>query len=134
MRRALLVAAGTIAGTAAVLAYQPGAVFGSDADAAGTTAAAAPEAQTFSGDAVSTKFGPIQVEITVEAGSITSVVGSQQSTDHKSEEIASYAIPQLQQQAVTAQSANIDGISGASYTSQGFAQSLASALQKAGLS
>jgi uncharacterized protein with FMN-binding domain len=47
--------------------------------------------------------------------------------------IASIAIPKLQQQAVAAQSANINGVSGASYTSGGFAKSLQSALKQAGL-
>lgn len=134
MKRAILVTAGTIAGTAAVLAYQPGSLFGTDAaPVAGADAAAAPSAQSYAGDAIDTHWGPVQVSVVVEGETITSVTGTQTSTDHHSEQIASYAIPQLQQQAVAAQSASLDGVSGASYTTDGFEQSLASALAKAGL-
>lgn len=165
MKRALLIATGTIVGTAAVLAYQPGSLFGAGASAmpaagtpaAGTVpqqatapdttvaqapaaavaptpvAAAAPATQTFTGDAAPTRYGPVQVQITVEGGQVTSAVGQQAATDGHSRMIASVAIPQLQQQAVAAQSAAINGVSGASYTSGGFAQSLQSALQQAGL-
>lgn len=164
MKRALLIGAGTIVGTAAVLAYQPGSLFGSGASAtpAGTTLAQGPATttvavqqdtaaqqapvsaptpaaapvsapQTFLGDAAPTRYGPVQVQITVEGGQVTSAVGQQAATDGHSQMIASVAIPQLQQQAVAAQSAAINGVSGASYTSAGFAQSLQSALQQAGL-
>lgn len=159
MKRALLIGAGTIVGTAAVLAYQPGSLFGSGASAspggatlaAGATtatstvaqqqdpapvpASAAPVSapQTFTGAATPTRYGAVQVQITVEGGQVTSAVGQQAATDGHSQMIANVAIPQLQQQAVAAQSAAINGVSGASYTSAGFAQSLQSALQQAGL-
>lgn len=133
MRRAILVAAGTVAGTAAVLAYQPGSLFAADASTTSTDATAAPSAQTYTGDSIDTRWGPVQVSIVVESDTITSATGVQTSKDHHSEQIASYAIPQLQQQAINAQSASLDGVSGASYTTEGFEQSLASALSKAGL-
>ena len=142
MKRAILVGVGTVAGAAAVLAYQPGALFHStagQAEAATTTATsdsttAAPAAQTYTGDAVETGYGQVQVAVTVEGSTITAVnaVAAPQN-DPKSSQISAYAIPQLQDQAVTAQSAKIDGVSGASYTSAGFAQSLQSALTQAGL-
>lgn len=138
MKRAILVGVGTVAGAAAVLSYQPGTLFNSSAgqaEAATAAPAAAPAAaQTYTGDAVETGYGPVQVEVTVEGSSITSVTAiAAPQNDGKSAQISNYAIPQLQEQAVTAQSANIDGVSGASYTSAGFAQSLQSALTQAGL-
>ena len=54
--------------------------------------------------------------------------------DPRSSQISSYAVPQLVSQAIEAQSSSISGISGATFTSNGFAQSLASALTQAGLS
>lgn len=151
MKRALFIGAGTVVGAVAVLGYQPGALFAS-ASPAGTlttsatttsstaasgssssTAAAAPTTQTYTGSAVETGYGPVQVEITVSGSSITNVTATQvPQNDGRSAQINAYAIPQLEQQAMTAQSAQIDGVSGASYTSQGFAQSLQSALTKAG--
>lgn len=130
MKRAILISLGTVAGTAAVLGYHPGTWF---ASASPSSAEAAPSAQTFTGDAVESGYGPVQVEITVEAGRITDAIGTQQATDGRSQQIASYALPQLEQQAVSAQGAGIDGVSGASYTSAGFQQSLQSALAQAGL-
>lgn len=138
MKRAILIGAGTVAGAAAVLAYQPGALFsGTGGEAAAATAApaaATATSQTYTGDAVETGYGPVQVEVTVEGSTITDVTAvAVPQNDGKSAQISAYAIPELQQQAVTAQSASIDGISGASYTSAGFAQSLQSALAQAGL-
>jgi len=209
MKRALLIGAGTIVGTAAVLAYHPGSLFGTGIDASATTAfaevtpalatdtgatttagdaaqassstgttpspsaataktktaraktkpapqtakgasgktaasaapapqaaappAAAPASGTFTGSPARTQYGPVQVQITVDNGKVTSAVGQQAATDGRSQMIASVAIPRLEQQAVAAQSANINGVSGASYTSGGFAKSLQSALKQAGL-
>ena len=90
--------------------------------------------QTYTGDAVETGFGAVQVEVTVEGSTITDVTAiAVPQDDPKSSQISAYAIPELEQQAITAQSASLDGISGASYTSAGFAQSLQSALTQAGL-
>jgi uncharacterized protein with FMN-binding domain len=52
----------------------------------------------------------------------------------RSQSIDQQSIPTLEQQALQAQSANIQGVSGASYTSAGFEQSLQGALSKLGLS
>ncbi len=151
MKRAILVGVGTVAGAAAVLSYQPGALFGSGSPAAAATvetssqaatsavtsaqaAAPAVTSQTYTGDAVETGFGAVQVEVTVEGSTITDVTAiAVPQDDPKSSQISAYAIPELEQQAITAQSASLDGISGASYTSAGFAQSLQSALTQAGL-
>ena len=89
---------------------------------------------TFKGDTSQTRWGPVQVEITVTNGKITDVSTLQYPNgDRKSLNISSRVIPWLQEETLQVQSANISGISGATYTSIGFQNSLASALQKAGL-
>lgn len=89
---------------------------------------------TVSGDAIQTRYGPVQVEITVTDGKITkSVVTQVPWNDHRDQEINSYAVPILNQEAVAAQSADIDMVSGATYTSDGYRQSLQSALDQANL-
>ncbi len=96
----------------------------------GTTSAA----KTYTGDAIMTRFGNVQVEITVENGTITdSQVTQVPWNDHKDQEINSYAVPILNREAVDAQSADIDMVSGATYTSQGYIQSLQSAIDQANL-
>ncbi len=88
----------------------------------------------FQGDTSNTRWGPVQVEITVADGKVINVSTLKYpSGDRRSLSISNQALPWLQQEALRAQSANITGISGATYTSTGFRTSLASALQKAGL-
>lgn len=89
---------------------------------------------TFKGDTSQTRWGPVQVEIVVTNGKITDVKTLQfPNGDRRSQNISSQVIPWLQEETLQVQSANISGISGATYTSGGFQASLASALQKAGL-
>jgi len=135
MKRAIFVGAGTVAGVVAVLAYQPGALFATEGTSgSSSTADESSASSTYTGDSVETGWGPVQVEITVTGSSISNVAAVVvPENDQHSAQISNYAIPQLEQQAMTAQSANIDGVSGASYTANGFAQSLQSALTKAGL-
>ncbi|HEY0949603.1 FMN-binding protein [Nocardioides sp.] len=89
---------------------------------------------TVSGDAVSTQWGPVQVELTVEDGAITAVDVVQYPQDNPRDvEINAYAIPTLVQETLDQQSADIDMVSGATVTSVGYLQSLQSALDRAGL-
>ncbi len=89
---------------------------------------------TFTGDAVMTRFGAVQVQITVSGGEITeSVVTQVPWSDRKDQQINSYAVPILNEEAVQAQSADIDMVSGATYTSEGYIQSLQSAIDQANL-
>ena len=89
---------------------------------------------TFKGDTSQTRWGPVQVEIVVTNGKITDVKTLQYPNgDRRSQNISSQVIPWLQEETLQVQSANISGISGATYTSGGFQASLASAIQKAGL-
>jgi uncharacterized protein with FMN-binding domain len=91
-------------------------------------------AKTYTGDAVMTRYGDVQVEITVENGKITDAQVTQVPwSDHKDQEINSYAVPILNQEAVDQQSSNIDMVSGATYTSQGYIGSLQSAIDQANL-
>jgi len=98
------------------------------------TAITGVKGKTYKGSSVATPFGPVQVSITVSNRKVLKATAiAYPSADHESAQINSYAIPALQQQAAAAQSADIDGVSGASWTSYGFKQSLQSALTKAGI-
>ncbi|MFI9587677.1 FMN-binding protein [Streptomyces sp. NPDC052236] len=101
-------------------------------------AEAEPEAdggnQTVLGDVADTQYGPVQVQITLSGGKITAAEAVKTpNSDANSRSIAANAVPQLNQAAVAAQSAQLDAVSGASYTSQGYMESLQSALDKAGV-
>lgn len=74
------------------------------------------------------------MRITLKNGKITDVTAVSYPSDNpRDQEINSYAIPQLRREALNAQSAQIDSVSGATYTSGGYKQSLQSALDSAGL-
>lgn len=91
-------------------------------------------ARTVTGSAVQTRYGPVQVQITVRSGKITNVSVLQYPTgDPHDQQINSYALPILNQEAISAQSAHIDAVSGATFTSGGYTSSLQSAIDKAGL-
>jgi len=87
---------------------------------------------TYTGPATDAFYGTVQVEATVSGGKLTSVVFLQHpdgpDTTHQ---INTQAMPLLIQEAITAQSARVDGVSGATQTSEAFIQSLSAALQKA---
>lgn len=87
---------------------------------------------TVDGPAVSTRFGQIQVEVVIANGQIQDVVALQLPTGRRSGQISNYSAPILRQEALTAQSASIDTVSGATYTSDAYAQSLQAALDQAG--
>lgn len=104
--------------------------------AAPTSSASTPAAtsKTYSGAAVQTRYGTVQVAATVIGSKITNVSFLQlTSNDGHSADINSQAAPLLLQETLSAQSSNIDTISGATYTSQGYLQSLQSALDQAGI-
>ncbi|RXS83379.1 FMN-binding protein [Streptomyces sp. TM32] len=89
---------------------------------------------THTGAPVSTKYGTVQVAISVKAGQLSAVkVLQAPSEDAHSREIAAYALPRLTQEALNVHSARIDAVSGASYTSAGYIRSLQSALDEAGV-
>jgi len=89
---------------------------------------------SYTGSAADTMYGPVQVRITVAGGKLTHVDVLQVPDSGRYEaEIVADALPILQSEALSAQSANIDIVSGATFTSQGYAQSLQSALNQAGI-
>ncbi len=91
-------------------------------------------AKTYAGDTAQTQWGPVQVQITVKNGKITaSDVLQVPSGNPRDDEINSYAVPVLNSEVVATQNANIDMVSGATVTSDGYIQSLQSALDQAGL-
>ena len=104
--------------------------------AAATTAPAASSAKsingTFTGPSVFVNYGNVQVKITVVNGRITDAVAVV-APSGRNDRWTNMAVPILKQQTLAAQSANIQGASGASYTSYGWYTSLQGALAQAGL-
>ncbi|WP_433282368.1 FMN-binding protein [Micromonospora sp. CA-244673] len=89
---------------------------------------------TATGSVAQTRWGPVQVEITVSGGKITHVTAVQvPDGNHRDQEINDYAVPILRQETLTAQSARIDTVSGATVTSDGYRESLQSAIDAAHL-
>ncbi|MFD4758045.1 FMN-binding protein [Streptomyces sp. NPDC058439] len=145
MRRAVLATTGISALVVALLALKPhqfpalaGVAPRSPTDSsaphtpAGTSAGASTGTGTFTGDPIDTPYGTVQVAATLSRGRITAVkVLQAPDRNGRDQQIASYALPRLTQEAIGAQSAHIDAVTGASYTSQGYIQSLQSALDRA---
>jgi uncharacterized protein with FMN-binding domain len=161
MKRAILAIVGTVGGLVLLLTFKThpasssgigGGVAGAGTD--GGAAAPAPSAstgessgsraaagtgkttksttRTVTGDTIDTRWGPVQVEVTLTNGKITKVRALQLPNENaRDQEIDSFAVPQLYQETLSAQSAQIDTVSGATYTSEGYIQSLQSALDKA---
>lgn len=133
------------AGSAAMNATQPattttssgtsgGTTGGTTSTTTTTTATVASADGTYTGDDVNTRFGSVQVEITVSSGQITDVTALQLTdADGRSRQISNRAAPILQSEVIAAQSSNVNNVSGATYTSDAYLQSLQSAIDKAGL-
>ncbi|MBI4942216.1 MAG: FMN-binding protein [Actinobacteria bacterium] len=145
MRRIITAAAGTVGGLALLFSYPTSTNSGGTATTSGTSASTASStgssgssgsssSGTYTGDAVMTRWGVVQVEITVENGRITKSEAVQYPQDNpKDVEINSYALPVLAEEVTAAQSADIDAVSGATVTSDGYVQSLQSAIDQAHL-
>lgn len=89
---------------------------------------------TATGSVAQTRWGPVQVRITVSGGKITDVTVVQvPDGNHRDQEINDYAVPILRQEALAAQSARVDTVSGATVTSDGYRESLQSAIDAAHL-
>ncbi|MEA2611592.1 MAG: hypothetical protein QOG32_1318, partial [Chloroflexota bacterium] len=102
----------------------------SPAPSSGTSAASA--TRKVDGPVVDTQYGPIQVEVVLVSGRIQDVVAIQLPTGRRSGQISNYSAPILRQEALSAQSASINTVSGATYTSDAYARSLQAALDLAG--
>jgi uncharacterized protein with FMN-binding domain len=102
----------------------------SDSGSSGSGSAA----QTVTGSVAQTQWGPVQVQLSVSNGSITKVTVLQYPDGNSRDvELANYSLPTLIQETMKSQSADIDMVSGATYTSTGYIQSLQSALDQADL-
>jgi uncharacterized protein with FMN-binding domain len=153
VRRSPIVLTATIASTAAILAFHPHAVTVPRARASTTATTAGSGTSPRStnaagkrgfasttgasgsatGDAIATHYGNAQVRVTIKNGKIATIDALQlQNNDPHSAQISSSAAPILQQEALSSQTANVDAVSGATYTSASYAQSLQSALDKLG--
>ncbi|WP_240801872.1 FMN-binding protein [Streptomyces sp. A1136] len=147
MRRTALTTTATVAGIVSLLALKPHhgahpAVTARQSPTTDPTPGATPGATdapagagrsgTFTGSVIDTRYGPVQVSVTMSAGRMTSVEVLRLPTENRRDrEIASYAVPRLTDEAIGAQSAEIDAVSGATYTSEGYIRSLQSALDEA---
>jgi uncharacterized protein with FMN-binding domain len=141
MRRSPIVLTATVAGTAGILAFHPHAPAVSAATAAtpvATTTATATTKRsgtsgTATGVAVATQYGNAQVRVTVTNGKIVKLEALQlQGNDPHSVQISSSAAPILAQEVLAKQTAAVDAVSGATFTSASYTQSLQSALDKLG--
>ncbi|MGW1200659.1 FMN-binding protein [Streptomyces sp. NPDC002536] len=140
MRRAAVTTLSTVAGVVLLLSLKPHQSAPPPVATAHRPATSPPahapsgsRTGTFTGDVIDTDYGPVQVAATLRQGRLTGVKVLQAPSDRgRSREITSYSVPRLTQEALGAQSAQIDAVSGASYTSEGYMQSLQSALDRAG--
>ncbi|MFE7855609.1 FMN-binding protein [Streptomyces sp. NPDC101209] len=105
---------------------------GAPAQGGGSGSSGAAQAKTVTGAVAQTQYGPVQVRITVSNGKITKAEAVQAPKGGLSDQKTALSIPKLNQEAVAAGSAKIDSVSGATYTSGGYKQSLQSALDQAG--
>ncbi len=103
-------------------------------ESSGSGSSGSSTATTVAGSVASTRWGDVQVTITVTDGKITAVdVPEYPTANGKDRQINAYALPILKQETLSAQSADIDMVSGATVTSEGYVESLQSALDQAGL-
>ncbi len=145
MRRILLAAMSTLAAVVVLFGYRTSspvptstavasAGAADDPGATDATTPAAPVASTVLGQVSHTRWGPVQVQITVSGRTVTAATAVQVPNENRRDvEINARAVPVLEQEALQAQSADIDGVSGATLTSEGYVASLQSALDQAGL-
>jgi uncharacterized protein with FMN-binding domain len=152
MKRAPIVLSGTALGLAGVLSYHtassPSKLVSSSSSSVkqittktatststSTATSSSSQKRSATGDDVSFQYGDLQVKVTASGSRITDVSVVQMNvSDPHSQSIDQFAVPELRQEALSAQGASIDGVSGASYTSQAYEQSLQSALDKLGVS
>ncbi|MFC0540066.1 FMN-binding protein [Kutzneria chonburiensis] len=143
MRRAAIALVLTAAGLVPLLRYHPSVATVSSAAStptgAGNTNTASPPSsasspssasgtRTVTGSEVETEFGPYRVQATFNGSTITDVQIIETPQDRRSQRIAESAAPTLRQEALQTQSAKIDTVSGATATSEAYAQSLQAAI------
>lgn len=137
---ALLATLGNAQATTQTLAALPAPIL-TTPTTAGAGAAPAPSTSTtgapgaveaFNGSLINTRYGPVQVQAQISNGTISEVaVVAYPDGDGESRSINARALPRLRTEVLTAQDANVDTVSGATYTSNGYRQSLQAALDQA---
>ncbi|MGW3464086.1 FMN-binding protein, partial [Streptomyces olivaceoviridis] len=145
VRRVVLATAATVSGVVLLLSLKPASdpaaasaagaapqatAAGQESPQGGSRGAAPAGSGTVTGDAVRTRYGAVQVRLTVGNGRITKAEAVQAPKGGLSDQKTQLAVPKLNQEAVTAQSADVDAVSGATYTSEGYRKSLQSALDR----
>ncbi|MFI5973311.1 FMN-binding protein [Streptomyces sp. NPDC051452] len=141
LRRIVLAGAATVSTMVLLLSLKPHTTPAPEPTSAtsstvssGSTAPAPTRSGTVTGDTVQTRWGPVRVRVTLQGGKFTDVNAVDYPQGNpRDQEINSYALPQLRREALAAQSADIDMVSGATYTSDGYRRSLQSALDSAAL-
>lgn len=131
MRRVVVAVALTIAGLIPLLRYHPATAPSSAAPAPVSVPAIPPTSgstKIIDGSTVDTEFGPYQVRVTFNGTTITDIRIITAPGDRHSQRIASRAEPTLRQEALRAQSAHVHTVSGATTTSDAYAQSLQAAI------
>jgi uncharacterized protein with FMN-binding domain len=98
---------------------------------AGTPATKGTYTGQLTGSTVQTPFGNVQVQVSLQNGRITDIQTLQLPSGGHSSQVSRYAAPQLRSEVLQAQSAQVDSVSGATYTSQAYQQSLQAALDQA---
>ncbi|MEG8278495.1 FMN-binding protein [Streptomyces sp. AHA2] len=138
VRRAVLAGAATVSGIVLLLSLKPATDPGSARAAGGqvppAAAGQAPQGGVngaVTGDPAQTQYGAVQVRLTMSNGKITQAEAVQAPKGGRSDQITASSVPRLNQAVVAAQSADVDSVSGATYTSAGYKKSLQSALDKA---
>jgi uncharacterized protein with FMN-binding domain len=141
MRRLTLWIVSTIAGVVLLLSYRtslggnpPAAVPGAAPGIVPESSSGPPAAKalTVNGTVADTRWGPVQVQVKIQSHKITDVrVLRRPHGNDRDDEINGYALPQLRAEALQAQSARIDSVSGATVTSGGYLESLQAALDAA---
>jgi uncharacterized protein with FMN-binding domain len=124
-------AGSTGAGSAGTAGTGTGTAAGTSPGQSGTAGGSAPAqgGQQITGNVANTAYGPVQVRVTVSNSKIVKVAILEQPTSTAHDiQIGDYAFPKLESETLAAQSARIDMVSGATYTSRGYIQSLQSAL------
>jgi uncharacterized protein with FMN-binding domain len=149
MKRIVYAALGTLAGLVLLFSYRTslqvvpptasgttsGTVSGGSGGSSGSSGGSSStrlKDVTYTGQSTDTRWGPVQVRITVSDGRITAADAVDYPMNNgRDQEINRFAIPQLQNETLQAQSAQIDMVSGATYTSEGYTTSLQSAIDQA---
>ncbi|MCU1691411.1 MAG: FMN-binding protein [Frankiales bacterium] len=146
MRRIVLVFLSTLSAVVLLFGYRTStphpvsaatttvAASGTSSSGSSASTPTSPTSTTVTGSVAQTRWGAVQVQITVSGGKVTAATAVQVPSENgRDVEINDRAVPVLDQQAVDAQSADLDGVSGATVTSDGYKTSLQSALDAAGL-